>query len=108
MRYIHHFTLLGWEANAALDRGEGLDIDETREHIRDGTLIDWLADQFSEQSDFSLYTDEDRPETARVLAEIEGGVDARRKFGVERNGLSLITALCLQAIQGGEEAYAEN
>jgi hypothetical protein len=108
MRYLHRFTLLAWEANAMLDRGETLDIEETRQKIHDGTLVDWFAMTFGDQTDMSLYNEEDRRETARVLAEINGGVNARRKFGVERGGLQLIIALCVQAIQGGEESYAQD
>jgi hypothetical protein len=108
MRYLHRFTFLAWEANAMLDAGESLDIDETREHIQDGQLIDWFARRFSEKTDLSLYETEDKSETARVLASIDNVANSRRKFGVERDGLSLIVALCLQAIQGGEETYAGN
>jgi hypothetical protein len=108
MRYLHRFTLIAWEANAMLDQGETLDIEETREKIHDGSLVDWFAMTFGDQIDMSLYNEEDRDETARVLAEIDGGVDVRRKFGVEHGGLQLIVALCLQAIQGGEESYAQD
>lgn len=88
-----------------LDHGRTLDIGSTREKIHDGSLVDWFAATFGEEVDMSLYDDVDRRETAHVLAEIDGGANARRKFGVENGGLQLIVALCLQAIQGGEEAY---
>jgi len=91
-----------------LDQGETLDIVETREKIHDGSLVDWFAMTFDDQTDMSLYDEEDRSETARVLAEIDSGVDVRRKFGVEHGGLELIVALCLQAIQGGEKSYAQD
>jgi hypothetical protein len=81
MRYLHRFTILAWEANAMPDAGESLDIDETREHIQDGQLIDWFARRFSKKTDLSPYETEDRSD---------------------------IVALCLQAIQGGEETYAGN
>jgi hypothetical protein len=105
MRYLHRFTLLAWEANSMLDQGETLDIDETRAKIESGELIDWFAERFASETDMSLYGPDDRNEAARVLADIDGGVDARRKFGVENGGLQLIVALCLQAIQGGEDDY---
>ncbi|MGE0065891.1 MAG: hypothetical protein AB7T48_00935 [Solirubrobacterales bacterium] len=106
MRYLHRFTFLAFEANAMLDKGKSLDIDETREKIDSEGLIDWFAESFPGEVDMSLYDDNDKREATHVLAEISGGVNARRKFGVENGGLQLIIALCLQAIQGGEQAYA--
>jgi hypothetical protein len=108
MNYLHRFTFLAFEANAMLDRGRSLDIDETREKLDGGDLIDWFAESFPGEVDMSLYGDDDKRETAHVLAKISGGVNSRRKFGVENGGLQLIIALCLQAIQGGEEAYARD
>jgi hypothetical protein len=108
VNYLHRFTFLAFEANAMLDRGQSLDIEETREKIDEGDLIDWFAESFPGEVDMSLYGDEDKRATAHVLAEISGGVNAHRKFGVENGGLQLIVALCLQAIQGGEEAYASD
>ena len=108
MRYLHRFTFLAFEANAMLDRGKSLDIDETREKIDGGDLIDWFAESFPGEVDMSLYDDNDKREATHVLAEISGGANARRKFGVENGGLQLIIALCLQAIQGGEQAYARD
>lgn len=93
------YTLLGIEFVALLDRGETLDIDETREHLEDGSLFAWLKSRFGEDLGLSLYGAADQAEVLDRFASLANAVDARRKFGVERNGLALLAAYCFEMLQ---------
>lgn len=79
-----------------LDAGHSEPVDTTWEHIADGTLFDHLGSEFG--ADVSLLSKKDR---AKVVAAFAGmaGINARKRFGVEHNGLALVVALANEAIQ---------
>lgn len=93
------YTLLGFGVNALLDRGESLDIDETRKHAGEESLLGWLKDRFGQDIDLSPYEAADKAEVSERFASLANAVDSRRKFGVERNGLALISAWCFEMVQ---------
>lgn len=93
------YTLLGIEFVAMLDRGGVLDIDETREHLEDGSLFAWLKSQYGDDINLSEYRPADQAEVLDRFASLANAVDARRKFGVERNGLALLAAYCFEMLQ---------
>jgi hypothetical protein len=55
--------------------------------------------------DPSLYSDEEREIIVRALNNIAVAVDARRKFGVEKNGLTLLLALNDRGHPGRPDKY---
>jgi hypothetical protein len=102
------YTYLAFELTNLLDDGLVVDIDEVRQRLDDGTVLDWLQEQFGgdpHNFDPSLYSDEERRIVVGALNNIAVAVDARRKFGVENNGLTLLLALAIQAVQVGPEEY---
>ena len=99
MKPITRYTHLGVQLNSLLDQGKTLDYRETKEHIEDGSLFSWLKEQFASDIDLSLYTDEDKREMLDVFENLANAVDARRKFGVEYNGLALLVAHCFEGVQ---------
>jgi hypothetical protein len=102
------YTFLGFELNHLLDQGLSVDIDETRERLDQGTVFEWLEEQFAQEPyylDLSLYEQEERETIIRAFQSISNAVDARKKFGVERNGIALLVAFCLQILQAGPEDY---
>jgi hypothetical protein len=104
---VTKWTFLMFQLNSLLDRGRNLDKEETTRHIQDGSLFGWLAEEFpfSEAGlDLSPY----RPgvvypadDMIEVLQRIDSAVGSR-KLGVTHNGLAMLIAYALQAIQQGE------
>jgi hypothetical protein len=97
------YTFLGFYLVSLLDSGRSLGWDETIKHIEDGSLFVWLKDQFGDDIDLSLYRPEDEQVMLDLFLNLANAVDARRKFGVEHNGLALLAAYCLEAIQELEQ-----
>jgi hypothetical protein len=95
--------MIVWAILHLIDRGERLPISEVREHIDDGTIFEWLKARFPNDAiDLSLY-DVGRPDDRSAVLELFQGlndaVDARRKFGVEEDGLCLLIAYCTEGVQ---------
>lgn len=93
------YTWLGFQLTALLDQGRAVDIDDTRKHAEEENLFGWLKEQFGDDIQLGLYEDDDRAEVSERFASLANAVDSRRKFGVERNGLALISAWCFEMIQ---------
>jgi hypothetical protein len=95
------YAVLGFAVNKLLDRGDVLDLEDTRDHIDAGSLFDWLKDKFGGDMErsMSIYQDAD---VAAVLERFRAfvnfpGLDSR--FGVEHNGLALVAAYCFAGLQ---------
>jgi hypothetical protein len=91
-------TQLAFKALALVDEGESLDIDETRKHAEDGTLLSWLEDEFGGRIDFVFYEDADKAELSDRFASLANAASAT-DLGIENNGLALVAAYCLEVIQ---------
>jgi len=99
MNETFKFTHLGFLLNALLDRGSALDIDDTRKHIDDGSLFNWLTETFGNDIDLSLYRPDDEATVLGLFESVANAANSRRKFGVERNGLALLVAYCFEGLQ---------
>lgn len=95
-------TILVLGINAAIDEHpSGATIEEAREHIRAGDILDWLKNDFG--VDVSLIAS--RPTSAKEyvqgLQSLLGGYEGseRRKWGVSKNGLCLVLAWTNEMIQ---------
>lgn len=98
MRETTRVHLLMIEVNALLDKGDFLDPALVHEAIQQERLLHLLFDTFP--TDLSLFTEgEDAEALHELLGRVENAIDAERKFGVSRNGLSLIMAFCICALQ---------
>lgn len=97
MDEILRFTQLAFKALALVDQGYSLDIDETRQHAAEGTLLDWLEEEFPGRIDFVLYTNADKTELSDRFALLAKQPAA--DLGVEHNGLALVAGYSLEAIQ---------
>ncbi|PZA09501.1 hypothetical protein DNX69_23440 [Rhodopseudomonas palustris] len=97
------YKFLLWEFIAALDSGkhDNLAIGEVRQHARNQTIASFLQSKFSDL-DFSIIESEDWKELTRDWHNLDNAIDARRKFGVENKGISLILAFTLQSFQSLE------
>jgi hypothetical protein len=94
------YRSLLWELIAASDTGkyDKLSIDDVRLHAREGTISQFLQEQFTD-ADFSLLKDEDWKSLDTEVASMDNAIDASRKFGVKNRGLSLLMAWALQGVR---------
>lgn len=100
---ISRFTYLAFELNAMLDHGDVLSIDETRHHVDDGSIFEWLDLHLKDPQDLDG-TPVD-PHVRREMTDVfrsVNDVDAFKSFGVEHNGIALLLAYCLEGIQQQE------
>ena len=97
----YKYRSLLWELIAALDSGkhDSLDIEEVKRHANAGTMPAFLVDRFGADADFSMIEPQDWTAIGETWASIANAVDARRKFGVENKGMSLLLAYALQSMQ---------
>lgn len=95
------YRFLLWQLIAALDTGkfDGLGIEDVRLQARGGRISRFLQDTFRDVADFSIFTDEDWRALDRDFENMDNAIDARRKFGVENRGISLLMAWALQGVQ---------
>lgn len=98
---ITNLTHLAFQLNAALDTGRYNDVTfrEVSGHINEGTIFSFLERRIGEDVDLSLLDTPKRQELIDEWQSFLNVVDARRKFGVEKNGLCLLTAYVIEGIQ---------
>ncbi|MDD2625776.1 MAG: hypothetical protein PHR55_03360 [Bacilli bacterium] len=99
MKPTTRLTFLAFYINSLLDQGIDLDYNKTLFHIDNGTILEWLKDEFEDKLDLSLYEYEDKKIIVELFQELYNVVNARKKFLVENNGLSLLLAYCIEGIQ---------
>jgi len=97
---LSSWTYIGFYIVSALDDGENLSLDEVKDAMENQELIRYL-DLKLENVDFSLIKGKEAEEIEQKLCEIRLGQEGRerRKFGIKQNGLALVLAYVLEAIQ---------
>jgi len=103
MRHPVKFTFLGFYFNALVDSGEFLDLKETHTKLRDKQLFDWLLSMYSDRLDVSLFTKEQLNEIEDFFESLSNTTDEARKMGINKNGLCLLVAYCLEGAQREEK-----
>lgn len=94
------FSFLAKQLVSLVDAGKKLDMDHTHAHIRDNTLFDWLAEKYPDRINLSDIAGNDLEYMGEQFKSWSHVVDERRKMEVEYNGLCLLIAYCLEAIEG--------
>jgi hypothetical protein len=97
------YTQLGFEVIASIDRGISVSVDELRQHIDDDDIFQFLRDKDPE-IDHSLFTAEDRAAVTKFFRQLGSAADARRKYGVQENGLCLLAAYCFEGLEHSKRA----
>jgi hypothetical protein len=94
-------TFLAFYTNSAMDSGRYDDIgfDEVAEHIEAGTIFSFLRERLKGDIDLSIYKPEDEAELIAEWQDMLAAVNARRKFGVQKRGLPLLSAYLIEGIQ---------
>lgn len=98
---ITNLTFLAFYLNGAIDTGKYADVDcdEVGRAIDNGTIFGFLAKRLEGDIDLSTFDATKRAELITEWQNLRNAVSARRKFGVEKNGLCLLVAYCLEGIQ---------
>jgi hypothetical protein len=96
MAPITRFTATIWTFLSVLDAGHQEDPELVWSKIQDGTVVDYLGKKYD--VDTTLLRPEDWDAVLDFFREMSG-VNTRKKFGVERNGLALIIALATEGVQ---------
>ena len=102
---LSSLTYLAFETNAVLDACPRLKLPFAEIHsaAREARLVEYLAKRFGNKADLSLFLahPDEHAVVNLALADAAGGLQdrERRKTGAERNGLCLVIAIILEAIQ---------
>jgi hypothetical protein len=106
--YKYRFLL--WQFIAALDSGDhdSLSIEEVQRHTIAGTIASFLIDRFGSDCDFSIFEPQDWITISETWASMANAIDAKRKFGVENKGISLLMAYTLEGLQMRERELERN
>ena len=101
MQMLLRLTNLAFELTHALDSGYAGKVspDAVIEHIRDGTIFDFLQETMKGDFDISLFYNDDRAELIAEWTRLADAVDAASKFGVENDGLCLLLAYVIEGVQ---------
>lgn len=103
--YLSTLAFVGFEINAALEKGRGEDVtfEDIYENLQNGNILGFLTNRIPGEFDFSLFPPGSEQSTALnyVLNEVAGGLEGRerRKVGIEKSGLHLLMAFILEALQ---------
>jgi hypothetical protein len=82
-----------------MDGGARVPIDEMRDQMRNHTVFQFLESRFRNDIDLALFEVADREKLSEEWEDMESAINARRKMGVERDGLCLLLAFLLEGIQ---------
>jgi len=98
---ITNLSFLAFYLNSAIDTGKYTDITyrEVADNIKNGAIFSFLRKRLNGDIDLSIFDQEKERELIDEWQSLLNAVDARRKFGVENNGLCLLVAYLLEGIQ---------
>ncbi len=95
------FRFLLWQFIACSDSGkyDNISFSEVYRHANDETISSFLIDCFGKDLDVSIIDASDWATLNSEWGSMANAIDARRKFGVSKRGLSLLMAYTLESIQ---------
>jgi hypothetical protein len=97
---LNQFTALTWMVGPLVDQGHKEEMDVVIAKIEDGTLFKYLAERYGDEADVTLLSPDRQSSVLEKFRELTG-INARRKFGIERNGLVLLLGYATEAVQQG-------
>lgn len=103
MKYPVKYTFLGFYLNSIIDNGGFVELEIIQSKINDKAVLSYLKEKFGDELDISLYTEPEISKLEEYFYNLHSAVDARRKFGIEKNGICLLVAYCLNALQNNPE-----
>ena len=98
---ITNLTFLAFYLNGALDTGKYTNVSfkEAADQIEAGTIFEFLKTRLDGDIDLSIFDESKQRELITEWQDLLAAVNARRKFGVEKNGICLLIAYLLEGIQ---------
>lgn len=99
MKYPIKYTYLGFYLNSLVDSGEFISLSEVKIEISKRTVLSFLKSKYEDKFDISLYTKAELETIEDFFNGLNHAVDEQRKMGIEKNGLCLLIAYCLEALQ---------
>lgn len=103
------YTYLALQLNGLLDQGESLDIGVTTDRVDHGMVFTLLEETYGDRIDLSTLSGDDRGEIAARFADYSAVGGIRKHYLVERNGLAMLVAFCIEgAHQVSEEAARDD
>ncbi len=103
MKYPVKYTFLGFYLNSIVDNGGFVELDIIQSKINGKAVFSYLKEKFGDELDISLYTENEIIEIEDYFYNLDNATDARRKFGIEKNGICLLVAYCFEALQHNPE-----
>jgi hypothetical protein len=97
---LNQFTALTWIVGPLVDQGHKEEVDVVIAKIEDRTLFEFLAEKYGDDADVTLLSPDRQSSVLEKFRELTG-INACRKFGIERNGLVLLFGVCKEAVQQG-------
>ncbi len=95
---VSHFSAVGFHLLSLIDKGEEMEIETIIDEIESGNVLTMLHQKYGLGFDMSLFTDAQLKSLNSTFNDFTF-INSRRKLGVERNGLCLLSAYCFEAIQ---------
>jgi hypothetical protein len=95
------FRFLLWQFIACFDSGryDNISFAEVYQHANEETISRFLIDRFGKDLDASIIDASDWATLDSEWGSMANAIDAQRKFGVSKRGLSLLMAYTLESIQ---------
>jgi len=99
LNLVLQYAALARSLTSLLDQGKTEDLALVQERIRQGDIIEWLHEQYP--GEIERWLDDDRVAWEEVRESVNDllAVNSARKFGVSKNGLALLLAFCIDAMQ---------
>lgn len=85
--------------NSIVDSGATISLEEIRDVIENGNIIQFLRENFPGESELITSDYEEQLEICKSLKEVInlfGKSDARRKFGIENNGYLMLSSALIE------------
>jgi hypothetical protein len=104
MRAFQFQTLL-WDLIAVSDSGkyDDVSVDEVYRHLRAGSLPNFLVGRFNSEINLSIVSESDWPSLIDEWGNFANAIDAERKYGIAKRGISLLMAYALESMHQRRE-----
>lgn len=98
---ITNLTFLAFNLTSALDTGKhnNVSFQEVTNQVAAGTIFEFLKTRLAGDIDLSIFDAAKQREFIAEWQDMLSAINARRKFGIENNGLCLLIAYLLEGIQ---------
>jgi hypothetical protein len=101
---VPRYSILAFQFNKLLDRGQSMSIDDVQNSISDCSLFDRLAERYRGDPcrfDVGLYDAGERRTILTVFGSLSDNSDPG-ELGIVHNGLALCLAYCIEVMQSPE------